>query len=214
MFGAVGAPIDRLVRVRIGPVRLDDLPSGRARRLRAPGGPRPGRRRRDEPGRGSGRPAAGRGDPPVPRPSPMTATLWNARLIDGRGGAPVERATVTIEDGRIAAIGTRDGRAAADAIDVGGRTLMPGLIDAHAHVSSDTERSPGFGPPPPLHGDDPRPRELGYFVLVQLGRGDAPGRDHDGPRRRQLRRRGDRPAPRRSSSASSRVRGSCRAAGS
>jgi 23S rRNA pseudouridine2605 synthase len=36
MFGAVGAPIDRLVRVRIGPVRLDDLPSGRSRRLRAP----------------------------------------------------------------------------------------------------------------------------------------------------------------------------------
>src|SRR6185295_17710918 len=36
MFGAVGAPIDRLVRVRIGPVRIDDLRSGRARRLRAP----------------------------------------------------------------------------------------------------------------------------------------------------------------------------------
>ena len=37
MFGAVGAPIERLVRVRIGTVRLDEtLPSGRARRLRAP----------------------------------------------------------------------------------------------------------------------------------------------------------------------------------
>ena len=36
MFGAVGAPIERLVRVRMGPVRLDDLASGRARRLRAP----------------------------------------------------------------------------------------------------------------------------------------------------------------------------------
>ena len=36
MFGAVGAPIERLVRVRMGPVRLDDLPSGRARRLLAP----------------------------------------------------------------------------------------------------------------------------------------------------------------------------------
>ena len=36
MFGAVGAPIERLVRVRIGPVRLDELKSGRARRLRAP----------------------------------------------------------------------------------------------------------------------------------------------------------------------------------
>lgn len=36
MFGVVGAPVERLVRVRIGPVRLDDLPSGRARRLRGP----------------------------------------------------------------------------------------------------------------------------------------------------------------------------------
>jgi 23S rRNA pseudouridine2605 synthase len=36
MFGAVGAPVLRLVRVRIGRVRLGDLPSGRARRLTAP----------------------------------------------------------------------------------------------------------------------------------------------------------------------------------
>jgi 23S rRNA pseudouridine2605 synthase len=36
MFGAVGAPVERLVRVRIGQVRLDDLPSGRARLLKAP----------------------------------------------------------------------------------------------------------------------------------------------------------------------------------
>ena len=36
MFGAVGTPIERLVRVRIGPVRLDGLVSGRARLLKAP----------------------------------------------------------------------------------------------------------------------------------------------------------------------------------
>lgn len=36
MFGAVGAPVDRLVRVRIGPVRIDDLASGRIRPLKAP----------------------------------------------------------------------------------------------------------------------------------------------------------------------------------
>ena len=36
MFGAVGAPIDRLVRVRIGPVRIDGLESGRVRPLKAP----------------------------------------------------------------------------------------------------------------------------------------------------------------------------------
>jgi 23S rRNA pseudouridine2605 synthase len=36
MFAAVGAPIDRLVRVRIGPVRIDGLRSGRTRPLKAP----------------------------------------------------------------------------------------------------------------------------------------------------------------------------------
>jgi 23S rRNA pseudouridine2605 synthase len=36
MFGAVDAPIHRLVRVRIGTVRLGDLPSGRARPLKTP----------------------------------------------------------------------------------------------------------------------------------------------------------------------------------
>ena len=36
MFGAVEAPIERLVRVRIGPVRIDGLPSGRVRPLKAP----------------------------------------------------------------------------------------------------------------------------------------------------------------------------------
>jgi len=36
MFGAVEAPIDRLVRVRIGPVRIDGLRSGKVRHLKAP----------------------------------------------------------------------------------------------------------------------------------------------------------------------------------
>jgi 23S rRNA pseudouridine2605 synthase len=35
MFGAVGAPIERLVRVRVGSVRLDRLPPGGVRRLTA-----------------------------------------------------------------------------------------------------------------------------------------------------------------------------------
>jgi 23S rRNA pseudouridine2605 synthase len=36
MFGAVGAPVRRLVRVRIGPVRIDGLRSGVVRPLKAP----------------------------------------------------------------------------------------------------------------------------------------------------------------------------------
>jgi 23S rRNA pseudouridine2605 synthase len=36
MFGAVGAPVERLARVRIGPVRIDGLRSGTTRALKAP----------------------------------------------------------------------------------------------------------------------------------------------------------------------------------
>ncbi len=51
-------------------------------------------------------------------------------------------------------------------MDLTGRTVVPGLIDAHCHFISDLDRSPGFGPPPHRHGEAPRPRELGYFVLA------------------------------------------------
>jgi imidazolonepropionase-like amidohydrolase len=47
-----------------------------------------------------------------------------------------------------------------------GMTVMPGLIDAHAHVQSDTSRSPGFGPPPALHGEPPRPAGIGHYIMA------------------------------------------------
>jgi len=90
--------------------------------------------------------------------------LWNARLLDGRD------VSITIAEGRIAEIGEVRGEAPPDAIDLTGRALMPGLVDAHVHLSSDVSRSPGVGPPPPLKGEDPRPRELGYFVLANAAR--------------------------------------------
>ena len=96
--------------------------------------------------------------------------LWNARVLDGTGAASRERAVVRIDAGRITEVGTADDAPPPGAIDLGGRTLLPGLIDAHAHVSSDTLRSPGFGPPPPLHGELPRPRALGYFILTKSAR--------------------------------------------
>lgn len=34
-------------------------------------------------------------------------------------------------------------------------------------MSSDVSRSPGFGPPPARKGEEPRPRELGWFVLAK-----------------------------------------------
>ncbi len=92
-------------------------------------------------------------------------TLWNARLIDG---LEVRSATsVVIEERRVVSIeGASGSSLPTHAIDLTGRTIVPGLIDAHCHFMSDLDRSPGFGPPSHRHGEPPRPRELGYFVLA------------------------------------------------
>ena len=83
--------------------------------------------------------------------------------IDPGSGVVVEHATVAIEGGRIADVAEARGDAPEGAYDGRGRSLLPALIDCHTHLISDTSRSPGFGPPAPLKGEDPRPRELGYL---------------------------------------------------
>lgn len=58
-------------------------------------------------------------------------------LLDGYEAPPVHHAVVVVDDGRIVAVGSKaDTGIPEDAvvIDTGGRTILPGLIDAHAHV--------------------------------------------------------------------------------
>lgn len=71
--------------------------------------------------------------------------LENGRVVDGTGAAPFA-AAVLIEQDRIAAIGGQAlERVAhlqhAKRIDVAGKTVMPGLIDAHCHLSFDDASS-------------------------------------------------------------------------
>lgn len=61
-------------------------------------------------------------------------SLWlaNARIIDGSGAAPTAARSVEVVDGRIRTI-SKD-PAPTGAIDLGGRYLLPGYIDAHTHI--------------------------------------------------------------------------------
>ena len=60
----------------------------------------------------------------------------NARLIDGTGGPPVADAVMVIDHGKIAAVGPRSKvsvPAGVRTVDAGGKTMLPGLWDMHAH---------------------------------------------------------------------------------
>jgi imidazolonepropionase-like amidohydrolase len=74
----------------------------------------------------------------------MTALLLErATILDVRAGARLPDRHLLIEDGRIKEIADRPIRASeARRIDLGGLTLMPGLCDAHVHVTAATASFP------------------------------------------------------------------------
>ena len=60
-----------------------------------------------------------------------------ARIIDGTMADPIEDGVVVITDGRIRTVGPRSAvtvPSGAQIIDVVGKTIMPGIINAHGHV--------------------------------------------------------------------------------
>jgi imidazolonepropionase-like amidohydrolase len=63
--------------------------------------------------------------------------ITGARLIDGRGGDPVDNAVVLVEGSVITAVGAGadvPSGAGAQVLDVAGATVMPGIIDCHCHL--------------------------------------------------------------------------------
>lgn len=79
----------------------------------------------------------------------------NARVIDGTGSAPLDRAAIVVEGDRIKEItraeGTHEGT---KVVDLQGMTVLPGLMDCHLHFG-------GF------QVDDPR-KVMGPGIVVQL----------------------------------------------
>lgn len=69
-----------------------------------------------------------------------------ATLIDGTDAAPLEDSVIVITDGRIRTVGPRASVTMPDdavVIDVSGKTIMPGIVNAHAHVGGTLGLSTG-----------------------------------------------------------------------
>ena len=71
--------------------------------------------------------------------SAETVAISAASMIDVVAGKRVNKPLVIVTDGRITAVGTQGSLAVpegAKRIDLGARTLLPGLIDMHVHLTS------------------------------------------------------------------------------
>lgn len=105
-----------------------------------------------------------------------TATAFvNARLIDGDGSVLADPGALLVDGGRIVAAGVIDIPHGTRLVDLAGRTVMPGLINAHGHVA-DTQ---GLQSGPEFYTAENLERQLalyasyGVTTVVSLG-GDGP----------------------------------------
>ena len=75
--------------------------------------------------------------PPGEEASEGLVALTGVRVIDGTGAPPLEQATILIANGRIEAVGPDVSiPAGASQVDLTGKTVMPGMINSHSHVSN------------------------------------------------------------------------------
>jgi len=71
-----------------------------------------------------------------------TVALTGARVIDGTGQPAIEQATIIVAGGKIQEVGPAASvkvPAGATRVDVAGKTIVPGLINAHGHVDAARE---------------------------------------------------------------------------
>ncbi len=123
--------------------------------------------------------------------SKQDVAIHASALWDGTGAAPLRDATVVVSEGSITYAGPRIEAESGDVVDLPGATLLPGLIDAHVHLSDD-----GWMPPLLLAAGVTTVRDTGnsHRALISLRERQARG-DWVGPRIRTFGPLIDGPSP-------------------
>lgn len=111
--------------------------------------------------------------------APVDRVFVGARLVDGTGAAPVDNVVIVVRGDKIAQITTMAEpgtiRADAERVDLRGRTIMPGFVNAHGHVADTSGLKAG----PELYTRENLARQLrlyakyGVTTVYSLG-GDGP----------------------------------------
>jgi imidazolonepropionase-like amidohydrolase len=77
----------------------------------------------------------------APEPAASAVVVVRAaRMVDVERGAVVSPAVVVVDSGRIRSVGETCVPSGATTVDLGDLTLLPGLIDAHTHLTTDYDR--------------------------------------------------------------------------
>ena len=126
--------------------------------------------------------AAARCGAPAPEPvepTPGLLAFTGARLITGAGDT-IENGVLVVRDGRIAAAGDAgaiDVPADAARVDLSGRTIIPGLINAHGHVNNvrGLEADPAFYTEAHVEDQLARYARYGVTTVLSLGGGGPAG---------------------------------------
>ncbi len=107
--------------------------------------------------------------PAIPPPGAGATVFTNANIWNGTGSGPLRNAHMVVRDGRIESVSVEAAPEGAEVVDVDGAWIVPGFINAHAHVSGRWAADEVEGVAARAEGDLALYARYGVTTLLSLG---------------------------------------------